>query len=108
LLLHDGLEPRRRRRDLQPGEFLKALRRVGKGAQAPCPPFVHPRMNGGHAALCPSYSYCSLSYFTVSAPALQATASWSPVAPLQPTAPMILPPSTSGIPPGDAVGGGES
>src|SRR5215213_3407008 len=47
-------------------------------------------------------------YFTVSAPALQATASWSPVAPLQPTAPMILPPSTSGIPPGDAVGGGES
>ena len=47
-------------------------------------------------------------YFTVSAPALQATASWSTVAPLQPTAPMILPPSTSGMPPGDAVGGGES
>src|SRR5436190_23647920 len=50
----------------------------------------------------------SRDYFTVSAPALQATASWSPVAPLQPTAPMILPPSTSGKPPGDAVGGGES
>ena len=49
-----------------------------------------------------------LAYFTVSAPALQATASWSPVAPLQPTAPMILPLSTSGKPPGDAVGGGES
>ena len=35
-------------------------------------------------------------YFTSSAPALQAAASWSPVPPLQPMAPMILPPSTSG------------
>ncbi len=53
-------------------------------------------------------SICRRDYFTVSAPALHATASWSPVAPLQPTAPMIFPPSMSGNPPGDAVGGGES
>ena len=56
----------------------------------------------GTLALCPPYDFYARPgmtekpYFTVSAPALQATASWSPVAPLQPTAPMILPPSTSG------------
>src|SRR5262249_9838758 len=48
------------------------------------------------------------SYLTVSAPALHATASWSPVAPLQPIAPMILPPSTSGKPPGEATSVGSS
>src|SRR5436190_24267516 len=47
-------------------------------------------------------------YLTLSAPALQATASWSPVAPLQPMAPMILPPSTSGKPPGEATRVGSS
>ena len=46
------------------------------------------------------------AYLIVSAPALQATPSCAPVAPLQPIAPMILPPSTSGKPPGEAVGGG--
>ena len=32
------------------------MRRVGKGALAPCPPFLAPwLMRGGHAALCPPY-----------------------------------------------------
>ena len=43
------------------------------------------------------------TYFTRSAPALQAAASWSPVPPLQPTAPISLPPSISGQPPGEAM-----
>ena len=44
-----------------------------------------------------------LAYFMRSAPTLQINASWSPVPPLQPIAPISLPPSTSGNPPGLAV-----
>ena len=47
-------------------------------------------------------------YFTVSAPALHATPSWSPVAPLQPIAPMSFPPSMSGKPPWEATSVGSS
>src|SRR5690348_5506550 len=42
-------------------------------------------------------------YLTVSAPALQVTPSCAPVPPLQPIAPMSLPPSTSGKPPSDGT-----
>ena len=37
-----------------------------------------------------------------------AAASWSPVPPLQPTAPISLPPSISGMPPGEAMSVGSS
>jgi len=42
-------------------------------------------------------------YFTVAAPALQATSSCDPVPPEQPIAPMSLPFSTRGIPPRKAI-----
>src|SRR3954454_3426686 len=47
-------------------------------------------------------------YFTRSAPILHTAASWSPVPPLQPIAPISLPPSTSGKPPGLATSMGSS
>ena len=43
----------------------------------------------------------SAGYLTVSAPALATCPSWSPVPPLAPIAPTILPPATSGSPPSE-------
>lgn len=75
-------------------------------------PSGHTLGNGVRTELCrgptpaePSKRDVRRAYLIMSAPALQATPSWSPVAPLQPIAPMILPPSISGKPPGDATGG---
>ena len=50
---------------------------------------------------------CKL-HFTRSAPALQAAASWSPVPPLHPIAPISLPASIRGQPPGEATRVGSS
>ncbi|RZN07439.1 hypothetical protein CWO91_27390 [Bradyrhizobium genosp. SA-3] len=36
-------------------------RRVGKGAQAPCPPSPNAHEGGGHASLCPPYEFRSHS-----------------------------------------------
>lgn len=50
----------------------------------------------------------SASYLTMSAPTLQMAASWPPVPPLQPIAPMTLPFSINGKPPEDATSVGSS
>src|SRR5204863_7844522 len=49
-----------------------------------------------------------IAHLTRSAPALHAAASWSPVPPLQPIAPIMRPASTRGRPPGEATMVGSS
>jgi NAD(P)-dependent dehydrogenase (short-subunit alcohol dehydrogenase family) len=42
------------------------VRRVGKGALAPCPPFLAPlSMDGGHASLCPPYELQATNFYSV-------------------------------------------
>ena len=43
------------------------------------------------------------SYLRASTPAMQVCESWAPAPPLQPIAPTILPPTTSGKPPCDPI-----
>jgi hypothetical protein len=43
------------------------------------------------------------NYFSTATPASDTTSSWEPVPPLTPIAPMTLPPTTSGLPPREAI-----
>src|SRR5204863_9381389 len=85
---------RRRRRDPDPARTKeKAADRIRARLKT---------MDRGVDAAAPFHA-ADGDYLTVSAPALHATPSWSPVAPLQPIAPMSLPPSMSGKPPWEAT-----
>src|SRR3954462_13673532 len=45
------------------------MRRVGKGALAPCPPIRTLALDGGHAALCPPYETIKKSHCVIASEA---------------------------------------